>query len=189
MELAGKEESTLVTQRAVAASQVRESLRAKIEAYDEDLAKVWDQLNEMNDTNEILRHNFMEVQVLIREAQDEFYAKKKRDQALLEQLLAGGEEKYEEFRTTQQEITKQDAAERKHITTLWKTAKQLAQEYRQCAMQKRYTLHVAVVQAWKMAMENAVYRHVSDENVRRLIAEDVREAGRALCPVAADSDI
>jgi len=173
-----------------ASRKLKASIRAKIEETDPDLAKVWDYLNELNDANEILRQNFMEAQVFIREAQLEFYANKRRDTKDLANLMEKlGEEGYEQWRKVYQDYAREWQKSRNDITRLWKVAKQIAQEYRQCAMQKRYTLHIALVQAWKMAMESAVYRHVSDETTRRKIAEDVREAGRALCPVAADSDV
>ena len=163
---------------------VRAEIRDSIQDSDPGLAKMWDLVTSVADPNEMLLINLQEFQVIHRQAQNEYWAGLKRNDAHLTRLLEQGDEYYDDYKKAQSEFNTQAMLDRKHISDLAKTLKQLAQEYRQCAMQKKYNIHISKVIEWRMAMESTINRNVLDVNVRRAISRDMLDAGRMLEPVS-----
>lgn len=161
-------------------TELRKTIRDSISQSDESLAVMWDMVNDVKDPNEMLLMNLREFQVIHRGAQNEYWAKLKRDDARLDLLLEEGDSRYEDYKEAELSLKKENMADRRHLSDLAKTIKQLSQEYRQCAMQQKYNIHISKVIEWRLAMESAVNRNVTDVNTRRSISNDMREASRAL---------
>jgi len=161
---------------------IRLEIRDSIAKSDPSMVHMWDRFIEMEDPNEMLRLNLVEMQMVFRVAQNEYWANKRRNDDLLTLLLEQGDDKYDEYMREKKEMHKEMKADRTHIFNLMKTLKQLTQEYNRCLMQRKFFVPIALIGVWKMAMENAVYSNVSNEHQRQAIANSMREAGRALCP-------
>lgn len=161
---------------------IRENIRTNIEDGDPDLLKMWDLVTSVADPNEMLLVNLQEFQVIHRHAQNEYWANLKRNDAHLTRLLEQGEDHYDDYVKTKAELDTQTMLDRKHISDMAKTFKQLTQEYNRCVMQKKYNIHISKVIEWRMTLESVINRNVIDVNIRRAIARDMIEASRILEP-------
>jgi len=163
-------------------------IRGKLAESDPDMAAMWDIVTEVGDTNEHIRVVLEQMEMFFQEASEAYWRRKAQDRQYLERMLEAGPDHYEEFSKERRRLDEELEKDRKHMTDLAKTIKQLGTEYRQCALQKRYSLPIALVVAFKTAMEAAIWRHITDDHVKQAIAEDIREATRALTPVGPEDD-
>jgi len=163
-------------------------IRGKLAENDPEMAAMWDIVTEVGDTNEQIRVVLQQMHLFFQEATETFWRHKAENKQYLERMLDAGPEAYGEFSKERRRLADEAEKDRKHLTDLAKTIKQLGTEYRQCALQKRYSLPIALVVAFKTAMESAIWRHITDDHVKQAIAEDIREATRALSSVGPEDE-
>jgi len=153
-----------------------------------NLAGLWDELRAFSDANELIRLNIQQMQVHFQEAQQAFWARQAQADEALDRLADNGEDGFDRYQKYKSRFDEETRKDRKMINDLAKTIQKLAAEYRQCALSKKWVVHMAKVQQLKMVVEAAIHRHVHDQATLNKIAEDISDSCRQLFPVSADSE-
>jgi len=149
---------------------------------------MWDHLADIRDTNESIRLHMTQMQMQMQVAYAEYWERKKHmDEELLDAIDADGygSEGYEK---KLEKISKEQESAQKHMTQIVRVHSSLAKEYRQCAMQKRYTVHITLVSQLIMAVQAAIHQHVHDQTVLNAISTDLERSMSALFPMGAGSE-
>lgn len=156
---------------------------------DSSLALFWDDLTQFADTNQIILLNIQQVQVMLQDMQQRFWANRIRNQDRLIELAnkedKGCEDTYIKEKNRCEEQEREDVI---RIEKLSRIVKDLAKEYRQCAIQKKHVITLIAVHQFRMSVEAAVHRNIRDPETLKAIAADIREAARVLFPIAAVDD-
>lgn len=150
------------------------------------LSEVWDDVNKFTDTNELIMLNIQQNQVFIQDANNRHWARRRDNDEKVTELFKEG--KYDECKVAARLYQDEEVSDQKHIQDLQKTQLRLAQEYRQCAMQKRWLIHVAQVKQFELIVQASIHRNVHDQNLRNQIAEEIEEGVRNLFPINAGSN-
>lgn len=145
---------------------------AKVEGRPEpaSLDDIWQQSCKQQDTNEMLRTNLMQMQVVFQELyQDLFAGQNKRDAeltALLKKLSKGDDpEDYDRYRELRKVAVEERSKMIKGIESFAKTIKQLSAEYRQGEMAKAQFYHVSEVRAQQMFVLAIMKQFISDQTL------------------------
>ncbi len=153
------------------------------------LTEFWDEANKFTDMNEAIRLNMQQMETHLQDAESMFWERQNHFHTLLEKLIDEGENSYDKYQETFRQCQDEAHKDRKHIQDLQKTVLRLAQEYRQCAMQKQWSVHKSLVIQFLMSIQAAIHRNVPDKQVRDALAEDLEEATRSLFVLSADTNI
>lgn len=140
------------------------------------LEKMWQEVSRFTDTNEIVRLNLQQIQVMFQEQFDKYYQRKAQHDIMLKEVLDKGEDYVNDYVEMQQAFKNEQAEDLKMIMLLSQRVEGMAKEYRQCALQKKWVVHIALVIQFKLAVESAIHRNVSDPNVLSAISDDIRRA-------------
>ena len=151
------------------------------------LEQIWDEVCEFTDTNEMVRINLQQIQVMFQEAFSRYYSDKVGRENMLkivEKKVSESSEFIEQFIDLKRLYAQEEADQMKVITTLSSRVEGMAKEYRQCALQKKWVVHIALVIQFKLAVESAIHRNISDPQVLSAISEDIRQAAMELFKVS-----
>lgn len=194
-----KTKPTVLTEKVEDASNamlvIRDQTQKTLTAYDEDraklakaegnkapesLAEIWTQACRQQDTNEMLRGNFMQLQVIFQELYQALYAgQDKNDKETLElmdRLSGGGPEDFRKFKELKKAAAEERAKVIKQIESFAKTMKQVAAEYRQGEMAKAQFYHVSEVRAQQMFVLAIMKQFISDQTLLNNMS-DALESG------------
>jgi hypothetical protein len=167
--------------------KTRAEIRKTLMKTDKGLVVIWDELNDLADSNEMIRMNMNQMQVHFQNAQQEFWGRKAKNDKELSDLLENPD-KYDEYKAKMEQYAADDEKARKHITDLARITANLAKEYRQCAMQKKYVVHLVKVRQLILVVQAAIHQHVHDQNTLNAISRDIQEAVIAMFPIGSGTD-
>lgn len=161
--------------------QIKNTLAVADERYAEmelpsNLEKMWDEVTKFTDTNEIVRLNLQQIQVMFQEQFDKYYRRKSDHDRMLQEVLAKGDDYATEYVEMERTFKQEQEDDLKIIMNLSQRVEGMAKEYRQCALQKKWVVHIALVVQFKLAVESAIHRNVSDPRVLTAISDDIRRA-------------
>ena len=142
----------------------------------ESLSEVWEEACRQTDTNEMLRTNLMQMQVLFQEMFRDLFGDinlaEKESKELIATLKGSHDDadwdRYKELR----DIVKKERAEMiKRIESMSKTIKQLQSEYRAGEMAKAQHYHISEVRAQQMFIIAIMRQMITDQTLLNAISE------------------
>jgi len=166
------------TSRTLADYDAERAKIAKIQGVrsPESLADVWNQACKQQDTNEMLRNNLMQLQVVFQEMyQDLFAGDNSRDMELVKLLkkLSKGDypEDFARYRVLRKDAVEERAKTIKGVESFAKTIKQVSAEYRQGEMAKAQFYHVSEVMAQQMFILAILKQMINDQTLLNNISD------------------
>ena len=144
--------------------------------YEIPLVQIWDEVSKTIDTNEHIKVNLEELQLMIQRQQNQYYMRMTEADKILEKILEASNGDLNIYRAEKERLVNEQSESAKRIQQMMLTAVKLASEYRQCALQKRYVVHIAKVLEFKTMILAIINQHISDPKVLCAIAEDIRKA-------------
>ena len=130
-----------------------------------NLERVWSEVVKFTDMNDMVRVNLQQIQVVFQESFDKYYERKAEHGRMLQQVLDKGEDYVNDYVEMKSTFDAEEAEAMKTLMTVSQRVEGMAKEYRQCALQKKWVVHIALVIQFKLAVESAIHRNVSDPNV------------------------
>jgi len=167
----------------------RDQIRKTLNEVDPSICRVWDELGGFIDTNQLILFNLQQVQVHVQKAQQELYERQRYMDAVLAKIIDKGEEYFHEYLREKERLEGELREHRKHIQALMRDVTSMAKEYRQCAMQKKFNIHISQVLQFQMAVKASIHRHIHDKVLLESIARELTQAGLALFPTGQGEDI
>lgn len=174
---AGSDENML----AGAQKQIRNNLPARYQP-------MWDQLAEMRDTNESIRLHMAQMQMQMQVSYSEYWDRKRQLDDQLLGIISEHGYNSEQYSEKLKAMNAEQIVAEKHMTQIVRVHATLAKEYRQCAMQKRYTVHITLVSQLVMAVHATLHQHIHDQQLLNAISDDLERSMQALFPMDAGSD-
>jgi hypothetical protein len=170
---------------------MKESIGTVLKDYDAEnpeasrgLAKIWDDCFRFQDTNELVRTNLYQIQVLLQKAFDEHILSEKRNRDYLKKLAEdkkdGTEATRELYRTEQDRIRKDRLADNAQMLKMAETAKALANEYRQCRTTQSYFLHITKVQQFALVILARVHQFIHQPDILAEISKAIKDESKKL---------
>lgn len=100
------------------------------------LEKMWEEVCQFTDTNEMVRMNLQQIQIIFQEQFDKYYKRKAEHDLMLKEVLDKGEEYVNDYVEMQASFAKEQSEDIRMIMELSQRVEGMAKEYRQCALQK-----------------------------------------------------
>jgi len=185
----------------VALGKTRSNMRGRLVETDEacgtHLADCWDEITAIQDSNDMVRLNIQQTQLVIQDHFNYMYKRRAENAKRLADFLdlsvqaATDKERTRLVDVYVQEkdrLLKQEESDKKTLQQLTRTQTALASEYRQCAMQKRYSVHISVFQKFALSVRNRLHMEVTDPGILKRISEGIAQDMVEHFPVGAESD-
>jgi len=137
----------------------------------ESLSDVWEEAMRQTDTNEMLRTNLMQLQVVFQEMYVELFGditgNKKETTALIEKLTKGenNNEDWQRYKELKRMVASERVDMIKRIESMAKTIKQIQQEYRAGEMAKAQFYHISEVRAQQMFIIAIMKQFITDQTL------------------------
>lgn len=154
-----------------------------------ELLATWDAISSYVDANDHIRFNLDLIQTHLVEHQNRYWEMKKHNQEKLDEAFEKLPEEMAAYQALQKLVSEEEAQAHHHTMDLVKVANQTAKEYRACAMQKDYMVHITRFTEYKFMIASLLQRHVHDQIILDNIADDMRMEGQALFPISRAVDI
>lgn len=170
---------------------MKDSIGAVLQDYDRDnpeqsrgLAKIWNDCFKFQDTNEMVRTNLYQIQVLLQKAFDEHINNDRQNRAYLKKLAdtatVGNEAEKGIYKSECERVRKDRMAENAQMMKMAETAKALANEYRQCRTTQSYFLHITKVQQFALIIQAIIHQYIHQPDVLQEISKAIKNASARL---------
>jgi len=190
----GKEEMLMVPKQV---DHIRNTMLRTLEAVDklrrktnpdaESLADTWRNTCEVQDTNMLVREDLNRAQLLTDKIAKEYFRHDAKWEAELAQLLKDASEdssKLTVYVEAAQAHTDWQAKTVRQINDLMTVGVRLANEHRQCVLQKKYYFHQSVIQQVLLAIRGVLHRRILDKELLGTISEDLDDVLRNMMPMS-----
>jgi len=180
--------------------KVKDSTLAMLEETDEiagtKMAKMWRHIVSIQDTNELIRLEISRVQLMITEHFNDMFRRRAERECELKEAMRMVKESNDDDRSGLVDIyvTLRDAAakEKKEDYSAWQRMagkeQSLASEYRQCAMQKKYSVHISTFQKFVLIVKNRLHMEITDPKLRERIARGIGKDMLQHFPASVDTE-
>lgn len=149
------------------------------------LVEAWDRATAFEDSNEIVKQNILKNQVLLEDAYKTILKDKSSYEKRLEVLRNGMKDnpeqaiEYLNFIRENQEKTNGD---RQFLLQLQNANVAMAREYRQCALNNQWFIHVTKMQKFFLLLQAMLQNRVHDPELKKEISNDLRNIGDECFP-------
>lgn len=175
-------------------SVTKKYIRDLIVQHDPALAEVWDELESIGNTNDLVKHNLQQAQIHLQQEQARYYGLETRMIEHLKAIAEAAKDENNEIAKNKVDILirerndtqKQLAKSREYIIKLMNTTTSMAKEYRQCMMQQKYIVHMVQVQQFLLALKASLHRNVRDVDALNAISSDMSEMSSSCFSMSED---
>jgi len=162
---------------------MRDQIAVALRKYDEmaskesmstGLEKMWYQIGLFSDTNDLVRINLYQMQLLVQKVFSKHIESETERESLLSKLqrearVDTSPEKIELLNSTSKRIQGERRADVNQITQLIYAAKTMAKEYRECKLNQQYYVHVSKVQEFALMLKAAIMQNIHNpETIERI---------------------
>lgn len=162
-------------------------IREVIGESDPKLLEVWDELEKVSNTNEVIKFNLQQAQVHLQQEQVRYYILDAKVQQEMQKITdtvglidSVGPDAAEIQIKAHESCRKSLEQSRKYILSLGLSVTAMAKEYRQCMMQQEFIVHIVKVQQLLMGIRASIDANVHDLNALKAIRADMKELNRDL---------
>jgi hypothetical protein len=170
---------------------MKDSIGEVLKGFDSDnpemsrgLAKIWEDCFRFQDTNELVRTNLYQIQVLLQKAFDEHINNDRQNRKYLAGLAdvakVGNEAEKLIYKTECERVRKDRMAENAQMMKMADTAKALANEYRQCRTTQSYFLHITKVQQFALIIQAIIHQYIHQPDILQAISKAIKNASSRL---------
>lgn len=159
--------------------------KAKQAGLQSNLAEQWSTIKAFKDVNELVRHNVHQMQVVMQEQMAYFLEHKNRVEKELDELL---EQAMSEPATMELFMSQRDKlnTERNNLImglgSTSRTIAALAKEYRQCALGRKFFVHIASVEQFSVIVRGLIQKYIQDPVALGKVANELRGAVKDCFP-------
>ena len=148
-------------------------IRDIIADHDPVLAQVWDELESIGNTNDLVKYNLQQAQIHLQQEQARYYGLEARIREHLHKIAACGPEEAKLLMSERAIAQKEAAKSREYMLKLMATTTAMAKEYRQCMMQQKHIFHMVQLQQFLIGLKASLHRNVRDVDALNAISEDM----------------
>lgn len=170
---------------------MKDSIGGILQKFDEEkpeesrgLARIWEECFRFQDTNELVRTNLYQIQVLLQKAFDEHINNDRANRRYLKELAdtakVGNEAEKIQYKQECERVRKDRMAENAQMMKMAETAKALASEYRSCRTAQSYFLHITKVQQFALIIQAIIHQYVHQPDVLESISKAIKNASSRL---------
>jgi len=165
--------------------ETRKKLDPNASSYEE----VWNNVVAIQDTNQLVRENLNQMQVVLHRLLEQFYARDRlREEKLAELLSSEDRESLELYHLVREEHAKERMSDVKCIDMIANTCNRLANEHRQCLLAKKYYYHSSMVQGLLAYVASVLHQEIHNVKLLDKISAKVRDGIDKFLPHSADED-
>lgn len=150
-------------------------IRGIIADHDPILAQVWDELESIGNTNDLVKYNLQQAQVHLQQEQARFYANEAFKKDLLLEIAKGGQSRADDLADQVKAADKRTKDSQDYMIKLMNTTTAMAKEFRQCTMQQKYIVHMVQVQQFLIGLKASLHRNVRDVDALNQISRDMSQ--------------
>ena len=165
--------------------------KAKEMGVDSDLLDQWHILKSFKDVNEMVRLNVQQMQIIMQEQMNYYLNHKNRIEKEIKDLLDQAMEHPETldmFMAQREQLNNERNNLVDGIANTSRTIGALAKEYRQCALGRKFFVHIAAVEQFSIILRGIIQRYMKDPKLLKAVSEDIRVAVKDCFPANADEE-
>ena len=167
--------------------QLHQSMTTALSEFDEkmrlldpkapSMTKLWEQVWEFKDPNEMVHFNFRQTQALLQRAYQEYYDVCAMHKKILKEMYDQAQGGYDLEKQILQRNDYKEAEERsmKSILDLTKISTSLAKEYRQCAISKAFFVHITKIEQLILFVKRVLSQEIPNIDQLKRIADKIEQ--------------
>ena len=160
------------------------SVRKTLEKYDktagdeQSLVKLWEDIWQIQDTNEFVRNNLMRIQLLFEQEYNNYLTEKADHKAIIKSRQFTGTKK--KLAEQQSNFRRRELEDGRHLESMTRTVAKLAQEYRQCLLSQKNWFHISLFFQLTVMLKAVLFEEIHDQNLLNKISVKLGNACRKL---------
>lgn len=159
--------------------------KAREKGIESDLVEQWKMITSFRDVNELVRMNVHQVQVIMQDQMSYYLNHKNRIEKEMEDLLNQAMEHPETLEMFMSQREKLNNERNNLLTGIANTSRTIAalsKEYRQCALGRKFFVHIAAVEQFSIIVKGLIQKYLQDPVVLMKVSNELREAVKDCFP-------
>lgn len=165
--------------------------KAKAQGLESDLVQQWQMIRSFKDVNELVRMNVHQIQMIMQDQMAYYMSHKvkieKEMQDLLDQALLHPET-LELFMAQREKLSIERHNLINGISATSRTIAALTKEYRQCALGRKFFVHIAAVEQYSIIVKGIIQKYLQDPALLSKVSNELRTAIKGCFPANSEED-